>query len=193
MSKHTHYFLALPLPPHIRSLLTEWKELLEQRFSFRSWVHPQDLHITLCFLGSVSSFSQMSQLKKQVKSIAEIHQPLELSIDVPGTFGSPTSPRIFWAGVKESQDLRSLQQQVYNACINVGFELEKRPFTPHITLARKRTSPFQFKESDIREMVRPKEEHSSYEVNQMVLYQTHLDRMPRYQPLSVFQLGHIGE
>lgn len=52
-------------------------------------------------------------------------------------FGSPKSPRIFWAQVNEVEPLFHLQEIVHKMCLAAGFTLETRPYHPHITLARK--------------------------------------------------------
>ncbi|MGR5883284.1 2'-5' RNA ligase family protein [Bacillus cereus] len=46
-----HYFVAITLPNHIKEMLYNYKEDMQEELQFRSWVHKEDYHITLSFLG----------------------------------------------------------------------------------------------------------------------------------------------
>ncbi|MDF0726479.1 RNA 2',3'-cyclic phosphodiesterase [Cytobacillus sp. S13-E01] len=188
MTQQTHFFLALSLPQHIREVLQSFRELVEPKLPFKSWVHPQDLHITLAFLGKPSSIEQIQAVKVRLASIMPSHKAFQLELEGIGTFGKPESPRILWSGVKQEDRLVSLQKDVYRACTEVGFTLEDRPFTPHITLARRWNSEIPFKAID--KIVQPKEEFTAFIAEHIVLYQTHLKRLPKYQPLSIYPLGN---
>lgn len=189
MEHQTHYFLALALPTETKELLYKWREMLEPRLPFKSWVHPEDLHITLAFLGGQASFKQLTAIKKEMPEIAKQHENITLQFNGLGIFGKSDSPRILWAGVEESQLLRALQKDVYQACTDLGFTLDKRPFTPHITMARKWNSENPFLPTELKEIVQPKEDKSIIKAEHFVLYQTHLNRVPKYQPLSIFSLS----
>ncbi|WP_077619123.1 RNA 2',3'-cyclic phosphodiesterase [Bacillus sinesaloumensis] len=187
--QQTHYFLALALPAETKELLYQWREMLQPRLPFKSWVHPEDLHITLAFLGGQASFSQLTEIKKRMPEIAKKQASFPLQLNGLGTFGRSDSPRILWAGVNESNSLMTLQQEVYQACVNLGFSLDKRPFSPHITIARKWLSEDSFPSVSLNEIVKPREDKSVFKAEHFVLYQTHLQRSPKYQPLSIFSLS----
>ena len=189
MEHQTHYFLALALPPETKELLFKWRKMLDPRLPFKSWVHPEDLHITLAFLGGQASFKQLTSIKKEMPEIAKEHQHFTLQLNGLGTFGKSDSPRILWAGVEESEPLTALQKDIYQACTDLGFSLDKRKFTPHITMARKWKSETPFSTNDLNEIVQPKEDQSLFKAEHFVLYQTHLNRTPKYQPLSIFSLS----
>lgn len=189
MQHQTHYFLALALPAQTKELLFKWREMLEPRLPFKSWVHPEDLHITFAFLGGQASFKQLTAIKKVMAEIAKKHQNFTLQLNGLGIFGKSESPRILWAGVEESAPLRALQKDIYVACTELGFSLDKRKFTPHITIARRWKSEQTFLTNDLNEIVRPKEDKSIVKATHFVLYQTHMNRTPKYQPLSIFSLS----
>ncbi|WP_449537297.1 RNA 2',3'-cyclic phosphodiesterase [Ferdinandcohnia sp. Marseille-Q9671] len=193
MEQQTHYFLALALPGQTKELLFKWRELLEPRMHFKSWVHPDDLHITLAFLGGQATFGQLTEIKRKMPEIAKQHSAFTLQLSELGTFGKQEAPRILWAGVEESEPLRSLQHDVYYACTELGFTLDKRRFTPHITLARRWKSETNFFPNQLHEIVQPKVELREFSAEHFVLYQTHLKRTPKYQPLSIFSLNDNGD
>ena len=91
-------FVALPLPTSLREQLGEWIKETKNELPFRKWIHPQDIHITLHFLGSTSQ-EQLEEIIQVLKKLCLEQTPFELSIDGLGTFGKSDQPRIFWAGV----------------------------------------------------------------------------------------------
>jgi RNA 2',3'-cyclic 3'-phosphodiesterase len=189
MTQKPHYFIALSLPQHIREVLTGFKELVEPRLPFKTWVHPQDLHITLAFLGSANSLAQMKTVKEKLSEISATHSSFPLELDGFGIFGKPNSPRILWSGLKSAPRLYELQKDIYQACTEIGFKLEDRTFKPHITLARKWISENDFELETLKNMTQPKDEYSVFTAGHIVLYQTHINRLPKYQPLSIYTLG----
>jgi len=105
-----------------------------------SWQVPADnWHLTLKFLGE----QRDDLLAPLGQGLASIKLPaFELSLVGAGFFGSPRRPRILWAGLAESEALKTLQQQVENVCVQHGFARETRDYCPHITLARGRGGQF---------------------------------------------------
>lgn len=91
---------------------------------------PQDMHVTLSFLGHV----EPSHLEQIQQSLATLHaNPMRLELDGAGIFANGG---ILLAKVKPSPSLLRLAEQVIQAMERCGFPREQRPFTPHVTLAR---------------------------------------------------------
>ena len=185
MKSNSHYFYALSLPPEIKEQLKNYTTVLKEKLPFSRWVHHQDYHITLAFLGSAQNdMLELSNklVKQQVSSLGAF----QLMIETLGLFGSNESPRIFWAGVNKEEGLHSVRNQVYLACKQAGFQLENRPFHPHITLARKwqGENPFSKAKFEDEFPIKP----FSFNADEVVLYQTHLDRIPKYEAIEVFPL-----
>ena len=183
-----HYFIAIPIPTEISERFEQCKLKAEQTYPFRTWVHKEDYHITLAFLGDASS-SQLNDVKQAMGQIAEVHYAFSLRLDSVSTFGQPFSPRILWKGVREEPRLHMMQQDVYNACTCIGFSLEKRPFKPHITIARKWQGENKFDIEGINSIFNDIGKNKSFLVDRIVLYRTHLDRIPKYETLSVSLLS----
>lgn len=181
----THYFLAIPIPQDIKQLYMQWRELAQERLPFKSWVHHEDYHITLSFLGD-APFSKINEVKKEMSCIAEEQSPFRIQLSGLGFFGKPENPRIFWSGIEAQPALTCLQRDVHQACEKIGFELEQRPYRPHLTLARRWAGAGLFPANELSELFQPKKELLSFSAEQIVLYQSHLNRSPKYQPLSIF-------
>jgi RNA 2',3'-cyclic 3'-phosphodiesterase len=138
-------------------------------------------------LGHIDADDQLKSLSKLVKDKIVNLPPFSLSVKGLGVFGKKDTPRIFWAGIEDSSSLIYLQKQVFHACQEIGFNLDSKPFRPHITLARrwKSDKPFVTPELFLEAI---HNEHQTFIVKEIHLYQTHLDRFPKYEAIDVFHL-----
>jgi RNA 2',3'-cyclic 3'-phosphodiesterase len=170
-----HYFIAVPIPKEIKEQINEWRQNNQDQLHFKNWVHLDDYHITLVFLGHVNEM-QLIKLEKVMNAIQKQFSPFSLTISHVGTFGNAQKPRIFWAGIKESKALIQLQKTIYECCEKVGFSLDKRPYSPHLTLARKWNGEELFVQSDFQF-----EQTMTFEVQSFSLFETHLDKSPKYE------------
>jgi len=102
------------------------------------WVDPGKAHLTLVFMGNQEE-SMVARLDAAVRPVVAQHRHLTLELEGAGTFGSPARPRVLWVDVRGQVDrLRSLQAAVAKAVRGLEIELEDRPFSAHLTLARAR-------------------------------------------------------
>lgn len=192
MERKTHFFYALKLPTTIKLQLKEICDRLKRELLFRRWVHDEDYHITLAFLGGADE-EQLQASQDYVKEALQGVSPFLLSVNHLGIFGKQDSPRILWAGVEEAEQLNKVRDLTFHACTKAGFKLEKRPFRPHITLARKWSGPVLFPE-DFLEKENPFLDHKlSFYANEIVLYETHLDKIPKYEVKQSFLLHDEGK
>ena len=133
-------FIAAEVPLAVRAALEQQINRLRRSRSHVSWVTPENLHITLAFLGDVGVES-VAELARIMDAITAEAVPFDMECAGLGTFGSLRSPRIIWAGIEEgSVALRALQGRLAERIRAAGFHLEDRPFHAHITLGRVRSS-----------------------------------------------------
>lgn len=124
-------FVGIELPEAARQALAEVREA----HPAARWHDPEQLHLTLSFIGQ----AEQDRVRDIVQALAVVPGPsFELAVQGVGYFGSLERPRIIWAGVAESPPLHRLQQQVETRLLPLGLQLDERPYTPHITLARVR-------------------------------------------------------
>lgn len=176
----THYFFALTLPDEIKTQLHSQFNPLKYSVPFKKWLHPADYHITMAFLGNASDAMREEALKL-VQTELESEKKFELILDGIGIFGRQEQPRILWVDVKKNQALFDIQQKVYQACTEAGFSLDKKPFKPHITIARKYHSETAFSLQTASELMAF--EQKKFLASQITLYQTHIGRSPSYEPI----------
>jgi 2'-5' RNA ligase len=123
-------FTALEIPAATRTHLS----LLRAPLSGTKWIEPDDMHITLRFVGDIDdrTADEFADL------LAEIHtEPFQVSIQDVGSFGG-REPRVLWAGVQAGEPLAALYRANERAARAVGLEADPRSFKPHVTLARMR-------------------------------------------------------
>jgi RNA 2',3'-cyclic 3'-phosphodiesterase len=187
MEQQTHYFFAVKIPEETKLIVKSHMDRLKGTLPFKRWVHHEDLHITLAFLGH-APVEKLSIAKDNVqKGLLDTHA-LELKINQLGIFGNNASPRIFWADTLESPELDDVRNMVFNACKEAGFQLDTRPFRPHITLARKWAgeNAFEMQLLDIWKELQP--EPLSFIASEVVLYQTQFEKTPKYEAKTRFPL-----
>jgi 2'-5' RNA ligase len=181
-------FIAISLPDHIKYVLREQVKQWEHVWSFQKWVHPDDYHLTLKFLGPTSR-SQVPLLEQRLLNVVTDITPFTLSLGQAGIFGEQYRPRILWMGVGGEMDhLKRLQQAVETQMVPLGYPAEHRPFRPHLTLARKYIGHDRFCLDQINHLKSP-EMGLSWKVNALTLYQSQLGREPMYRALKRFQFN----
>ena len=103
------------------------------------WVRPEHMHLTLAFLGEVDEDRSRALVDAMRKSIA--HAPVAIAFGGIGLFPPHGPPRVLWLGVSAGEaEVIDIQRVVAERVRGVGVELEARPFHPHLTLARWRSS-----------------------------------------------------
>lgn len=190
MVQQRHYFFALSIPQETKHALKEYCNQLKASFPFARWVHEEDFHITLAFLGHALQ-QQLKLATELVSQTLHDHHSFPLMIDSFGTFGQKDSPRIFWSGVQREERLYEVRNQVFTACTEAGFKLETRPFHPHITVARKWQGEAAFPFTTF-EKINRLPAPLSFQAKEIVLYQTHLDQSPKYESIASFNLQNNG-
>jgi 2'-5' RNA ligase len=102
------------------------------------WVVVGGIHLTLKFLGNVPA-QKVSRIKETVGLTCSGEKPFVLSTGGLGVFPGMKQPRVLWIAVNgDIERLVRLQRRIDEQLLSLGFEQEKRPFSPHITLARTR-------------------------------------------------------
>ena len=112
------------------------RPLHESHFPVR-WVAAQSVHLTLKFLGEVEE-DRLPGLFAAVDGAAPGIGAFDMAVDGFGAFPSLRRPQVIWAGVEDNPSLSDLQERFEAALEALGYERERRPFHPHLTLGRTR-------------------------------------------------------
>lgn len=180
-------FAAIPVAPALQEKLYACMDKPRSLRWFQKWVHPADYHITVKFIGEVGQH-QLQAIDESLQQAVTAHVPLQLTATEIGVFGTPKSPSILWAGLTgEMESLRRLQQEVESRLAKLGYPPEARKYSPHVTLARKATEAYTKGQADTLRL--PSDTDWSWDVDELVLYQTRLGRMPMYEAIGRYSLS----
>ncbi|MBM7704867.1 RNA 2',3'-cyclic phosphodiesterase [Metabacillus iocasae] len=177
--KEQHYFIGIRIPVSISQPSVDFITLHENDFPFRVWTNVYDYHITLAFLGAVHD-EKIKELKKELSMLVKRHHSFVLQIGKLNLFGINERPRVVYLEVSRQQPLLALQKEIYDLCIKLGFSLDKRPYHPHVTIAKRwdGQQPFSH-ETYVNQPILSKQE-SWIEVNEVIVFTINTKDIPKY-------------
>ncbi len=139
-TRNLRLFVAIELPEEWRAWLArEARSLDAAAPGFGRWVDPRLMHITLLFLGGQPA-EMVPAIARAVDRAAEVGRPFMLRLGGLGSFGSPRSVRVIWAGAEEAPQgtLAALHGALTRWLDAESVPFEPTPLRPHITLGRAR-------------------------------------------------------
>ncbi len=130
-------FVAVELPANVRKRLADVaSELRGMGLERLRWVKPENIHITLKFLGETPA-ERRPEIEDALRAAADGVASHELTLGELGKFGGRRNPRVLWVDVRGDVDaLKALQKRVDEEIAPLGFPRDERPFAAHLTLAR---------------------------------------------------------
>ncbi|MCA9821312.1 MAG: RNA 2',3'-cyclic phosphodiesterase [Dehalococcoidia bacterium] len=132
-------FVACEVPAEVQRTIREITDKLKVTSGDDvRWVRPDSVHVTLKFLGEVPA-RKLPAIKMALQEAVVRHSPFNLELSNIGTFGGREGLRTMWVGIAgDVLRLEAMVRDVNRALSVVGFEPERRPFRPHLTLGRVR-------------------------------------------------------
>lgn len=189
--EHVRLFVACEVPDDVKdSIGTLITDLRSRSGTAVRWIRPEGVHVTLKFLGEVP-VKQLPAIKLAIQEAVVGHSPFELEFSNIGTFGGREGLRIMWVGVAgDVLRLEALVRAVNAALAVVGFEPERRPFRPHLTLGRVRDEVGTRERAEIEVQVGKTEvPQSSWRTAQVSLMRSRLTASGAvYEVLATFPL-----
>ena len=129
-------FVAVEIPTAVKHQLAKIQERNQLPELF--WVKPENIHLTIKFLGDIWQ-SDQPKIEKSLTEIANQYRSFMIKIGSLGAFPNFFQPKVIWAGIEKNRDtIVALAYQINKALVTIGYPIEKRPFIPHVTLARVR-------------------------------------------------------
>ncbi|MBW6508426.1 MAG: RNA 2',3'-cyclic phosphodiesterase [Desulfuromonadales bacterium] len=127
-------FIAVELSSALKQYLGDIARQLRRCDVTAGWVKPDNLHLTLKFLGEVDD-TRLPQLAEKISQLARDQGAFTANLNGFGFFPSSKQPRILYAAINEPLPFKQLVQQIDRLFEPLGFAPEQH-FHPHITLAR---------------------------------------------------------
>ncbi len=130
-------FIAVEIPAEVQKTIAQNLASLQKALPkpLIRWVAPQNVHLTLKFLGDVSPIN-LEQVAETLRIESAVHQAFSMSVGGIGAFPNSRRPRVIWIGLTDPPSLAALQHGVEAAAATLGYTAEDRPFSPHLTVGR---------------------------------------------------------
>lgn len=179
-------FIAVDIEPSER-LLALVRELAQSRADLKV-VKPQQLHLTLKFLGDTDE-GLVEQVFSSIRAAAAGVQPFTMRLVGMGAFPSLSNIRVVWVGIEDGKPLGKIAEDLDQSLRGLGFERDKKGFVPHLTLARTR-SPRNI--ANVQEIVRSNAatDYGEYPVGKILLKKSVLSPQgPAYSVVREHALG----
>lgn len=150
------------------------------------WTSEDNYHLTLKFLGEIPAYFINSIELLLTQTLSEFSE-FNFELKGLGTFGG-NKPKVIWMGIQATDVLNSLQNRIDDTLVELGFEKEKRPFSPHLTLGRIKylKDPAYFSQVIQEYQNKP---FQIININKIVLFESFLkSEGPVYKSLKEFNL-----
>ncbi|NQV14229.1 RNA 2',3'-cyclic phosphodiesterase [bacterium] len=184
-------FLAIPLPLSLRKYLFHFRDPIKNVEDRINWIKAENIHITLNFLGDTDPESMGEQSQGLAKIVAN-YPAFELGTMDTGVFPHANAPRVIWVSTAAyDSTLNNFKIDLDNHLRQLGYQLDKRKFQPHITLgrvksiSRKSTFIHDFMSAEVRE--------TNFMVNEIKWIKSDLTPTgANYEELEIFKFNTGG-
>ncbi len=169
-------FIAIGMPNEVENRLRSLVEQLKPLSHAVKWVAPENLHLTLKFLGEADE-DKVPEIIGALKDTTSAHKRFLLDVHGTGVFPNTSWPKVIWVGLDSEGGLLALHSDIEKAMEPLGFKPEKRAFTPHLTIGRIRAGrdkPLQLEPLMHEITTRKNEDFGSFEVSEVALIKSDL-------------------
>lgn len=129
-------FIAIELGPEIKAELEALIRKLRDSDTDVKWVKPENMHLTLKFLGNIPP-DTIEDVKKILDKAGMGSSHFKMGLSGVGAFPGLSYPRVIWVGIGEGGDeAKKIHSLLEEGLEGLKFEREQRPFFPHLTIGR---------------------------------------------------------
>ncbi len=180
-------FFAIPLPDQIIFEMFRIQSNFSKYDVPIKWVNPDNMHITMKFLGKTDR-ELLDKTNKELINRFKEFTNFKLQLSYNGYFPSKGKPRVLWTGMKEIP--RQMKQVFYflnSYFTKYSYDESGRKLSPHITQARIKGK---IEKDLIGKFKSFQVEPLEFNVNKIVWFEsTHINNILTYVPLREFLLG----
>jgi len=132
-------FIAIELNKDIQDGLAKIQAELRSGRADVKWVKPQNMHLTLKFLGNIE-IDLIVKIKNILEDLTINHKSFPSDLSEIGAFPKIKTPRVIWVGMQKGKDQVGLiVEELETKLAEIGILKEERKFHPHLTLGRLRS------------------------------------------------------
>lgn len=180
-------FIAIKIHPSVKYIDTFKQISSSLRHERIKWVEPENMHLTLKFLGETDE-KKIPEINLALQQAVAVSVPFSLKISNTGIFGSRYDPKVIWFGIEKHPELEKLAQNIFGGLQLCGWQPDRQNFVPHLTIGR-------IKELNDKQLFQKTISHyhtleiQEEKVSEVVLYESILKREgPQYIAVSRFML-----
>ena len=184
-------FIAINIPAKIRNRLKKIQDELKKSNVALRLVRPENIHITLKFLGNVP-VEDIKDIQDAINESVSEFRIFSVSFEKIGVFPNSQYPRVIWVGIeKGAEELSLLNTKIENSLSGFSLHQENRKFQPHLTLARVRSG------KNCKRLVDTLEELKNIKLGEMLAEKICLmesmlkPQGAQYNTLKTFSLNHL--
>ncbi len=184
-------FIALEVPEDLQDALGRVQAKLRAAGADVKWTAPRSIHLTVKFLGDMPG-DDVPAVCDAMNAVAAQALPFELGISGLGTFPQDAPPRVLWAGIHGDIEplnalVAGLEKEIADA---VGIAPEVRPYHPHVTVGRVRSSRGGDRLDRLMKDEMSKEDLGTFSADELVLFMSELTREgPMHTPMARARFG----
>jgi 2'-5' RNA ligase len=158
-------FIAIEMPPEVRKSLFRLQQSLKAGGQQIKWVEPENLHLTLQFLGNIDS-AKVGAITSAIEKVAAGIRHFQIEVGGLGVFPDARRVNVIWVGLAgDLEKLDKLQKNIEAELTPLGFPPETRPFTPHLTIGRVRDFARPEERSSIGQMIARADYNVKYKID----------------------------
>jgi len=130
-------FIAIKI--NTTSSILEFEKEIKKTGADVKLVEPQNIHITLKFLGDIEE-TFIDEIEQIIKDAIKEIKPFTMKLNGTGVFPNNNYVKVIWIGIKEAQIIETIVKTIDENLSKLGFKKEKRSFSPHLTIGRVKTA-----------------------------------------------------
>ena len=199
MKSTVRAFVAIEISLDVRRLAKKTLAPLKRAFPDVKWLDDENFHVTLKFLGPNVPVVELHKLIAALKRACRGVEQFDLVLEGLGAFPNTSDPRTIWIGVTDGVDeLRELAAKIDDEFEKLGYPVEGRAFSPHLTIGRARRrdrADAQDADATLADEIEKFDDFywGCCPVDRVVLFSSELDRNgAKYEPLASVELTPLG-
>jgi 2'-5' RNA ligase len=179
-------FLAFEISAPVKEYLQGVSRIMASKVTGVKWVKSNGQHITLKFFGEIEEI-MAKNMQERLTGLENKYGPFEATTKGVDAFPTKRRARVIIVTLEKGVDIaRAIFHDIDDTLLTLGIEAEKRDFTPHITLGRKK-EPIPLLERDIPDL-----DEMSFFIDRLVLFRSTLtSQRAIYSP--VWEIEFKGE
>ena len=199
MKSTVRAFVAIEISLDVRRLAKKTLAPLKRAFPDVKWLEDENFHVTLKFLGPNVPVVELHKLIAALKRACRGVEQFDLVLEGLGAFPNASAPRTLWIGVTDGVDeLRELAARIDEEFEKLGYPVEGRAFSPHLTIGRARRRDRDDAQGADATLADEIEKFGDFywgccPVDRVILFSSELERYgAKYEPLASVELAPLG-